>query len=258
MAKELPINDISLDGGTQPRAELMQHVIDDYAEAWGGGAIFPPVVVYHDGANHWLADGYHRVLSAQKAGLATVPADIRQGSQRDAILYSVGANSDHGVRRTNADKRRAVDRLLNDEEWGKWSSREIAKQCAVSEFMVRSIRGPSAIESQIDAAVAAMSDTEKDAIYKQFKEDRARLVRRGGTTYQQNTGKIGKGGRRSRARDFLEGGEPEADTPFAEPKQSETILLAYDAIKCLKKIPVGDARRQEAFDLVARWIDNNK
>lgn len=32
----------------------------------------------------------------------------------------------------NADKRRAVMTLLRDEEWGKWSAREIARRCVVS------------------------------------------------------------------------------------------------------------------------------
>lgn len=38
----------------------------------------------------------------------------------------------HGKRRTNADKRKAVMTMLNDEEWSKWSNAEIARKCAVS------------------------------------------------------------------------------------------------------------------------------
>ena len=40
-------------------------------------------------------------------------------------------NADHGKRRSNADKRRAVEMMLKDSEWGKWSDREIAAKCAV-------------------------------------------------------------------------------------------------------------------------------
>lgn len=39
---------------------------------------------------------------------------------REAILFIVGANASHGLRRTNADKRRTVERLLADEEWRGW------------------------------------------------------------------------------------------------------------------------------------------
>src|SRR4051812_28954917 len=45
---------------------------------------------------------------------------------------AAGANSSHGLRRTNEDKRRAVLTLLNDEEWSQWSGNEIARRAAVS------------------------------------------------------------------------------------------------------------------------------
>ncbi len=40
----------------------------------------------------------------------------------------------------NEDKRRAVMTLLNDEEWEKWSDREIARRCAVGHAFVSSLR----------------------------------------------------------------------------------------------------------------------
>lgn len=41
---------------------------------------------------------------------------------------------------TLADKRRAVETLLRDEEWGLWSSRQIANKCGVSHTFVDNIR----------------------------------------------------------------------------------------------------------------------
>lgn len=64
----------------------------------------------------------------------------RQGTKRDAILHSVGANTDHGLRRTNPDKRQAVMVLLKDEEWAQWSDREIARRCHVHNSFVSKIR----------------------------------------------------------------------------------------------------------------------
>lgn len=61
------------------------------------------------------------------------PASI---TKRDAILYSVGVNSDHGLRRSNDDKRQAIMTLLKDEEWSQWSDSEIARQCAVDQTTV--------------------------------------------------------------------------------------------------------------------------
>lgn len=85
-------------------------------------------------------DGFHRVKACTFAERAEIDADVRQGTQRDAILYSVSANATHGMRRTNADKRRAVMTLLNDEQWSKWSDREIAAKCGVSNTFVGQLR----------------------------------------------------------------------------------------------------------------------
>ncbi|MGJ2639734.1 ParB N-terminal domain-containing protein, partial [Salmonella enterica subsp. enterica serovar Paratyphi A] len=131
---------IQIDGGTQSRANVNDQVVNEYAEAIQAGATFPPIVVFYDGKKHWLADGFHRFHAYRKLGREKVAADIRQGTRRDAILHSVGANETHGLRRTRDDKRRAVETLLNDAEWWNWSDGEIAKRCAVSREYVNRIR----------------------------------------------------------------------------------------------------------------------
>ena len=136
----LKINDIRTDGGTQPRAQKDMFVIDDYRDAWLAGAPFPPVVVFYDGSDHWLADGFHRIDGAKAAGLDSIPADVKQGTRRAAILYAAGANAEHGLRRTNDDKRRVVMTLLEDEEWSQWSDREIARRCRVDHRFVGKLR----------------------------------------------------------------------------------------------------------------------
>jgi len=105
-----------------------------------GGVRFPPVVLFTDGQEYWLADGWHRVLAARRAGLTEIAADVHTGTARDALLYSVSANSAHGLPRTNADKRRAVALLLADSEWSQWSDREIARHCHVDNKVVGSMR----------------------------------------------------------------------------------------------------------------------
>ena len=132
---------IRIDGGTQPRDHINREVLERYTEALGDGAVFPPVVLYHDGEAHWLADGFHRLGAHKALGLCEIAADIQQGTRRDAVLYSAGANATHGYPRSNADKRRAVTVLLKDEEWVEWSDNEIARKCAVSQPFVSKIRG---------------------------------------------------------------------------------------------------------------------
>jgi site-specific DNA-methyltransferase (adenine-specific) len=140
MMGSLPINSVRIDGGTQPRAATDQSTINDYRDALQAGARFPPVVVFYDGTDYWLADGFHRHAAHVMRAMPEIDAEIRQGTRRDAVLYSVGANSSHGLRRTNEDKRRAVLTLLRDEEWVKWSDNQIAKRAHVSPTTVGSLR----------------------------------------------------------------------------------------------------------------------
>lgn len=169
---KLDLENIRIDGGTQSRVELNESVVSDYADAIAAGENLPPVVVFFDGADHWLADGFHRYFGHKKLGLVEILADIREGTRRDAVLFSVGANGNHGLRRSNADKRKAVETLLKDADWAKWSDREIARQCGVSHEYVRQTR---------TAICQPLTDTPA-----------TRTVERGGKTYEQNTANIGK------------------------------------------------------------------
>ena len=141
---------IRTDGGTQSRAQLYAQVVAEYTDAIGFGANFPPVVAFFDGSEYWLADGFHRHAAYMALGKDSIPVDVRQGTRRDAILFSVGANAAHGLRRTNEDKRRAVIVLLNDAEWSKWSDREIARQASVSAPLVASVRQVLTVNSYSD------------------------------------------------------------------------------------------------------------
>ena len=136
----LSLDKIKIDGGTQSRATINQDVVAEYADNMRDGAKFPAVIVFHDGAEYFLADGFHRYFAAKKAGSPGIKCDVREGTLRDAILYSFGANADHGLRRTTADKRKAVIAMLSDIEWQDWSDREIARQCCVSHPFVAAIR----------------------------------------------------------------------------------------------------------------------
>jgi uncharacterized ParB-like nuclease family protein len=140
--KKLNLNAIRIDGGTQPRESINMEVVGDYAEAVKVGIEFPAIVVFNDGADNWLADGFHRYHAHQRAGKASIVADVRSGTLLDAKLYAVGSNSNHGLRRTNEDKRRAVLMVLEEPAWADWSDRKIADACGVSHPFVAAIRNP--------------------------------------------------------------------------------------------------------------------
>ena len=141
MTQPIKIDLVRIDGGTQPRVAISEQTVSEYAEAMiDANTAMPAVDVFFDGVVYWLADGFHRYHAARKNGLDYLVAHVHSGTRRDAVLFSVGANQAHGLRRTNDDKRRAVLTLLNDEEWAKWSNREIARRCGVGHQIVEPLR----------------------------------------------------------------------------------------------------------------------
>jgi hypothetical protein len=81
-----------------------------------------------------------KLISIMFTGLKKIRANVLDGTLRDAILYALGSNSKHGFRRTNEDKRRAVEKLLGDPEWSQWSDSRIAEICKVSPMTVGKYR----------------------------------------------------------------------------------------------------------------------
>lgn len=171
-ARPCDLAKVTLDGTVQPRVTIDAAIVAEYAEAMAAGAEFPPIVVFFDGAAHWLADGFHRTKAAERLGLAALNADVRRGTRRDATLYAIGANQTHGLRRTNADKRKAVLTLLGDGQWRRWSDAEIGRRCGVSQPFVSSLRSKPS--------------------YNAYKIEPTRSVERNGRTYEMDTAAIGK------------------------------------------------------------------
>lgn len=143
---KLDLAKIRIDGGTQSRVQIDQRTVDEYADSLDNGDTFPPLDVFHDGTDYWLADGFHRLEAFKARHRKKCDVIVHQGGQRAAILWSVAANGKHGLRRSNDDKRRAVMTLVQDPEWSQWSNREISRRCAVDEGTVRKYREESGAE----------------------------------------------------------------------------------------------------------------
>ena len=167
-AQTLELDAIAQHGGTQPRVGLDEDTVADYTERmrWDDleGAIvdpdlqrWDPVTLFFDGQTHWLADGFHRLAAAHRAQIHHIQALVHQGSQRDAVAHSLGANATHGKRRTNQDKRRAVARALEDAQWGAHSDREVARMCRVSQPFVSKLRAELEHAGQLAPTLARQS-----------------------------------------------------------------------------------------------------
>lgn len=135
----LHLDKIVTSAGTQIRARIDSDTVNEYAEGMQEKNQFPPVVVFHNGSQFILADGFHRVMAANRNGSKSISAEIRKGTKADALRFALGANVAHGLKRTNADKRRSVELALA--EWPNVSDRQIAEICAVSPSSVAEYRG---------------------------------------------------------------------------------------------------------------------
>ena len=172
---ELALAVLQLDEAIQPRVEMSKAVIRDYALLYREAPdVLPPIVVFQEQEQYWVADGFHRVLSAQEAGLTDIPAEVRQGRRREAMLYACGCNK-HGLQRGNKDKQQVVTRMLEDAEWQQWSDSAIARHCGVTQPTVAKYRRDMELSSKI-LKIAQVN---------------TRLVERNGSVYPMQTAQIG-------------------------------------------------------------------
>ena len=134
----LRLDAIRLDAGIQIRAHIEDCTVAEYAEAMLRGNEFPPIAVFHNGGDYILADGWHRIRAARRAKLGRILAEVRPGGRRDALRFALGCNQAHGLRRSSADKRRAVQIGLR--EFRNLSDRLVAQMCGVSQPFVSNLR----------------------------------------------------------------------------------------------------------------------
>jgi hypothetical protein len=118
---------IAIDAGTQVRAAINEATVADYAEQMTNGVQFPAIVLFHDGNQYYLADGFHRVMAAKRNDWREIDADVHPGTKTDALWFALGANKANGERLTPADKKHAI--VLALQTWGAAKSlRSIAAQ----------------------------------------------------------------------------------------------------------------------------------
>ncbi len=139
---DLPIDRLRTDGGTQPRTDLDEKTLKEYAADYKAGDAFPPVRAVFDGKFYWLYDGFHRTAAQRRNHARQVRVEVREGTQNDAVWLGAGANREHGLRRSNEAKRSAVLMALASaaKMSPQPSSRQIAKHVGVSHPTVEKYR----------------------------------------------------------------------------------------------------------------------
>jgi hypothetical protein len=152
---------IVIDNRFQTRAAMDQTAIEEYIDAIrvAGCWPFPPIKI----VSQYLVDGFHRIEAAQRvAADPKTSVELRKSLQSIpcervsvdltvdnipmlALQHALAANHTHGLRRSNADKRRAVELALKS--WIDKSDREIATLTGTSHPFVGRVRGEMALET---------------------------------------------------------------------------------------------------------------
>jgi hypothetical protein len=213
---KLPLRKIRLDGATQTRARIYDDIIAEYAEDMKSGAAFPPLVVFHDGRDYWLGDGFHRWGAAVELNLESIECEVRQGTMADAQWYSYSANKTNGMRRTGDDKARATKASLRHSPT--FPNIEIARHVGVSPSTVTKYREELEAAGEI-AKDAHLSKLERcDTQPKEtISGESARVVTRKGKTYQMKVRQIGRAKKPNRKK--FGGIAKDAAVPIREPGQ---------------------------------------
>jgi uncharacterized protein YerC len=226
--KTIKLSDIRTDGETQARMALDQQIVEQYAEHMRDGDLFPPIIVFHDGSEYWLADGFHRLFATKGNGHETIEADVKQGTLEDAQLFAYGANSRRGLSLSSEDSRNIITKMLIHAVWSKWTNAEIARHVGVSKMTVGRVKQA--------LAPADGEETKKTYTNKHGKE---------ATIETKNLG-------RKKAEPEPEA-EPEVDPATEQMDElTDTILSMANEIQVLKdRIAVGqwDASDIEKIDI---------
>jgi hypothetical protein len=139
--ERVKLQKIRLDGGTQPRKEIDEPMVQHYTEILlEGKDKFPPIELWFDGKDYWPSDGFHRYFAHKRAGFLDIESNINNGTRRDAFTACLKANSKHGKPRTPEERRYAVQMALEDIEYGETPDSYVAELCDVSLATVSRVR----------------------------------------------------------------------------------------------------------------------
>lgn len=264
---ELALDLINIQGGTQARVRTSDEAIESYADEMSQGTVFPPIIVYFDGATYWLADGFHRYLAAKRINRESILADVNAGGRTDALRHALGANATNGVYRTNDDKRNAVEIAL--EEWPDLANPVIAEICRVSVEFVRrrrteltqsgKLQRPERVTGRDGKEYPAQIERQPRGKTEASANDREGGGGGGGGGFSKGKGDGGAIGGTTielerEARAMIRKGEI---NPFELRNMATANALDYaDAtLTLLACIKTDDPRRREGLEKIRAWVD---
>lgn len=159
MIETLDIKTLDTTPAKSVRASLNQETVERYKESYLSMDDMPPIHVFEGGGKRLVGDGVHRVAGSTAAGIKEILAQVERHpneteARRAAVEYACGANEYHGLPRSAADKRAAVEYFLSMPDNAECSDRQAAEACRVSTSLVRQVREAAAHSGRISGPAA--------------------------------------------------------------------------------------------------------
>ncbi len=240
---KIKLQNITTDESLQLRVETSSPTVAEYEERMGEGEQFPPLLVWQSDGVYILLDGWHRYQAAVNLGFVDYDAKVFTGSKTEALIAAAISNRTHGLPMTRADKRKAIQRLV--ESSGELSSNQIANAIGVSNHTVDVIRNelsncqPEKRKGRDGKQYPAKMKREKRTDDEESDRDEEN---------SEPPPDPGMGGKSL---------SPE-ELSKTERKRGKGVELANDAIAILQRIPIDDPLREIGLDTVTGWIKANK
>ncbi len=152
MRKLIYLADIDLKNSPPVRAQLREDVVQEYAEYYTARVPMPlpHLFIEKDGKWYLVADGLHRIHAQAKLGRKAVEAEIHEGTFEDALKYALLANTRHGLRRSNEDKRQCIWSAIT--MFSAASNSQIAAMAAVDDHTVAAVRKEMETAGKVEPA----------------------------------------------------------------------------------------------------------
>lgn len=257
---------ITVSSGTQVRERINEDVVENYAERMREGAEFPPVVLFSDGTQTVIGDGYHRVCAATREGFIDIEADVRTGTLQDALWYALGANASNAAQMTPQDKRHAVEMALR--AFPAKTQAEIAEQVKCSQWLVSSTQKEFIANNKL---TIPETRTGKDG--KQYPTTKTRKPKEDTTQPEAPTQDEEQEQQATTTVETQEDDQKQENTQeipgmAKKPKRTRAELAALPpkmglqfarlAIMDLEKIQHNDTEKENAYNMVRSYIDEKQ
>lgn len=163
--------------GTQSRKQIDSKTVADIRSDIRDSNPIEPIIVFFDGKDHWVGDGYHRLEAHVKEKRDLINGEVRPGSKDVALRFNIESNaSADQTRWSSADKRNAVTMLLESHGSGdvtRKMAQEIGSICRASHWLVETVAEELLRQNLPMAHAASQSAVSQALTPKPVREQRA-------------------------------------------------------------------------------------